>query len=97
MYIYDSGVLDSVQRCGVEVILTNGAGWKSVTRKLVSHWLKLVSGRVMVLGLIIGHLYDLRAKVLMVYGLNVLINNESSKAELAWSCLEAGLYCRKFS
>ena len=48
-----------------------------MTRKLVSHWLKLISGRAMVLRLIIGHLYDLRlrANVLMVYGLNVLTGN----------------------
>ena len=49
-----------------------------MTRKLVSHWLKLISGRAMVLRLIIGHLYDLQANVLMVYGLNVLIGRPNT-------------------
>ena len=57
-----------------------------MTRKLVSHWLKLISGRAMVLRLIIGHLYDLRANVLMVYGLNVLRQSyrSTSQEEGTW-------------
>ena len=43
--------LDDVDHCMMCLFLNSQLGWKSVTRKLVSNWLKLISGRAMVLRL----------------------------------------------